>query len=141
VVKTINGELIVRDLGSRDYGSVWLEMQDFTRGRSDSTTDELWFVEHPPVYTQGVSGKAEHVLDAHGIPVVQSNRGGQVTYHGPGQIVAYVLFDRWRNTASPRSRARMLRESTWTAPRWRHWDCASAAVVPITASPSTRTWT
>jgi lipoyl(octanoyl) transferase len=89
----MNNELIVRDLGRRDYESVWQAMQDFTKGRDDSTVDELWFVEHPPVYTQGVSGKAEHVLDAHGIPVVQSNRGGQVTYHGPGQIVAYVLFD------------------------------------------------
>lgn len=86
-------ELIVRDLGRRDYESVWREMQDFTKGRDQSTVDELWFVEHPPVYTQGVSGKAEHVLDPHGIPVVQSNRGGQVTYHGPGQVVAYVLFD------------------------------------------------
>lgn len=86
-------ELIVRDLGRRDYESVWREMQDFTKGRDESTVDELWFVEHPPVYTQGVSGKAEHVLDPHGIPVVQSNRGGQVTYHGPGQVVAYVLFD------------------------------------------------
>jgi lipoyl(octanoyl) transferase len=86
-------ELIIRELGRRDYASVWKEMQDFTKTRDESTVDELWFVEHPPVYTQGVSGKAEHVLDPHGIPVVQSNRGGQVTYHGPGQIVAYVLFD------------------------------------------------
>jgi lipoyl(octanoyl) transferase len=85
--------LIVRELGRRDYESVWKEMQDFTHERDEATVDELWFVEHPPVYTQGVSGKAEHVLDAHDIPVVQSNRGGQVTYHGPGQIVAYVLFD------------------------------------------------
>jgi lipoyl(octanoyl) transferase len=85
--------LVVHDLGRRDYESVWKEMQEFTRTRDESAVDELWFVEHPPVYTQGVSGKAEHVLDAHNIPVVQSNRGGQVTYHGPGQIVAYVLFD------------------------------------------------
>lgn len=89
----MNNNLIVRELGRRDYESVWQAMQDFTRGRDESTVDELWFVEHPPVYTQGVSGKAEHVLDPHGIPVIQSNRGGQVTYHGPGQIVAYVLFD------------------------------------------------
>ncbi|HEX5057012.1 MAG TPA: lipoyl(octanoyl) transferase LipB [Gammaproteobacteria bacterium] len=89
----MNGGLIVRELGRRDYESVWKEMQDFTKSRDESTVDELWFVEHPPVYTQGVSGKAEHVLDPHGIPVIQSNRGGQVTYHGPGQIVAYVLFD------------------------------------------------
>jgi lipoyl(octanoyl) transferase len=86
-------ELIVRDLGRQDYEPVWQRMQAFTRERDESSVDELWFVEHPPVYTQGVSGKAEHVLDAHGIPIIQSNRGGQVTYHGPGQIVAYVLFD------------------------------------------------
>jgi lipoyl(octanoyl) transferase len=90
---SIAESLIVRELGRRDYESVWQEMRDFTRTRDESAVDELWFVEHPPVYTQGVSGKAEHVLDAHAIPVVQSNRGGQVTYHGPGQIVAYVLFD------------------------------------------------
>jgi lipoyl(octanoyl) transferase len=89
----MNNDLIVRELGLRDYESVWKDMQAFTKERAATTVDELWFVEHPPVYTQGVSGKAEHVLDAHGIPVVQSNRGGQVTYHGPGQIVAYVLFD------------------------------------------------
>lgn len=93
IIMRASENLVVRDLGRRDYESVWREMQDFTRERDESTVDELWFVEHPPVYTQGVSGKAEHVLDAHGIPVVQSNRGGQVTYHGPGQIVAYVLFD------------------------------------------------
>jgi lipoyl(octanoyl) transferase len=89
----MNNELIIRDLGRQDYEPVWQRMQAFTRERDESSIDELWFVEHPPVYTQGVSGKAEHVLDAHGIPVIQSNRGGQVTYHGPGQIVAYVLFD------------------------------------------------
>lgn len=85
--------LIVRNLGRRDYEPVWREMEAFTRGRTAETVDELWFVEHPPVYTQGVGGKAEHVLDPHGIPVVRTNRGGQVTYHGPGQIVAYVLLD------------------------------------------------
>jgi lipoyl(octanoyl) transferase len=93
VINKFINDLIVRELGRRDYEFVWREMQEFTRERNESTADELWFVEHPPVYTQGVSGKAEHVLDAHGIPVVQTNRGGQVTYHGPGQIVAYVLFD------------------------------------------------
>lgn len=85
--------LIVRNLGRRDYESVWREMEAFTRERTADTVDELWFVEHPSVYTQGVGGKAEHVLDPHGIPVVRTNRGGQVTYHGPGQIVAYTLLD------------------------------------------------
>lgn len=89
----MNSPLIVRNLGRRDYEPVWREMEAFTRERTADTVDELWFVEHPPVYTQGVGGKAEHVLDSHGIPVVRTNRGGQVTYHGPGQIVAYVLLD------------------------------------------------
>ena len=68
-------------------------MRAFTEARDEHTPDEIWLCEHAPVYTQGVAGKAEHVLDAHGIPVVQTNRGGQVTYHGPGQVVAYPLID------------------------------------------------
>lgn len=89
----MNNTLIVRNLGLRDYEPVWREMEAFTRERDADTVDELWFVEHPPVYTQGVGGRAEHVIDPHDIPVIRTNRGGQVTYHGPGQIVAYVLFD------------------------------------------------
>ena len=68
-------------------------MREFTERRGDATPDEIWLCEHAPVYTQGVAGRADHVLDAHGIPVVQTNRGGQVTYHGPGQVVAYPLID------------------------------------------------
>jgi lipoyl(octanoyl) transferase len=68
-------------------------MRAFTESRTESTPDELWLCEHPPVYTQGLAGKTEHVLDPQGVPVVQSNRGGQVTYHGPGQVVAYPLVD------------------------------------------------
>ncbi len=68
-------------------------MRAFTEARTETTPDEIWLCEHPPVYTQGLAGKAEHVLAAQGIPVVQTNRGGQVTYHGPGQVVAYPLVD------------------------------------------------
>src|SRR2546423_12917895 len=68
-------------------------MRTSAEARTDGTADEIWLCEHPPVYTQGVAGRAEHVLDAHGIPVVATNRGGQVTYHGPGQVVAYPLVD------------------------------------------------
>ena len=68
-------------------------MQAFTEARSPDTPDEIWLCEHPPVYTQGLAGKAEHVLNAGAIPIVQTNRGGQVTYHGPGQVVAYPLID------------------------------------------------
>ncbi|MFC3193039.1 lipoyl(octanoyl) transferase LipB [Marinicella sediminis] len=89
----VNRPLIVRHLGRREYEPVWREMQAFTDQRDADTTDELWLVEHPPVFTQGLAGKAEHVLAAGDIPVIQVDRGGQVTYHGPGQIVAYPLIN------------------------------------------------
>jgi lipoyl(octanoyl) transferase len=83
----------VRFLGRADYAPTLQAMREFTEARNADTPDQIWLCEHPPVYTQGLSGKAEHVLDARGIPVVQTNRGGQVTYHGPGQVVAYPLID------------------------------------------------
>jgi lipoyl(octanoyl) transferase len=83
----------VRLLGRRDYAATQDAMRAFTAARTSVTEDELWMVEHDPVYTQGVGGRAEHVLNAHGIAVVRSDRGGQVTYHGPGQVVAYPLVD------------------------------------------------
>ena len=82
-----------RNLGLTDYLSVWRGMQEFTLERSDKTIDEIWFVEHPPVFTQGQAGKAEHLLMPGDIPVVQVDRGGQVTYHGPGQQIVYFLVD------------------------------------------------
>ena len=85
--------LIVRRFGLADYQPVWRAMQDFTDRRDGDTVDELWLVEHPSVFTQGQAGKAEHVLAPGDIPVIQVDRGGQVTYHGPGQIVAYPLVD------------------------------------------------
>ena len=90
---TVKPPLIIKNLGRCDYQSVWSAMQDFTNHRDKTTTDELWLVQHPPVFTQGLAGKAEHVLAAGDIPVIQVDRGGQVTYHGPGQIVAYPLLD------------------------------------------------
>jgi len=85
--------LQVRDLGLLDYEPVWRAMQAFTDARTAATPDELWLVQHPPVFTLGQAGRAEHVLAAGDIPVLQVDRGGQVTYHGPGQIVAYPLVD------------------------------------------------
>lgn len=85
--------LNIRHLGSMDYETVWHAMQDFTDSRDEHTADEIWLVQHPPVFTQGQAGKAEHILTPDDIPVVQVDRGGQVTYHGPGQIVAYTLID------------------------------------------------
>jgi lipoyl(octanoyl) transferase len=82
-----------RDLGRVAWLPTWQAMREFTAARDDTTADELWLCEHEPVFTQGVAGKADHVLNAGDIPVLQSDRGGQVTYHGPGQVVAYPLLD------------------------------------------------
>jgi len=84
---------IVKHLGQVDYAPTFAAMQAFTAARSPETPDELWIVEHPPVYTLGQAGKPEHILRDVGIPVVQIDRGGQVTYHGPGQVVIYLLLD------------------------------------------------
>lgn len=89
----MENQLLVRRLGRRDYTPVWQAMHQFTDQRDSTTRDEVWLVEHNPVFTQGQAGKAEHILNTGDIPVVQSDRGGQVTYHGPGQLVAYFLID------------------------------------------------
>ena len=83
----------IKLLGRRDQITVEAAMRSFTQARTESTADELWLVEHDPVYTLGVAGREQHVLDARAVPVVRSGRGGQVTYHGPGQVVAYPLVD------------------------------------------------
>jgi len=85
--------VIVRHLGLQEYETTWQAMRDFTAARAPGTPSEIWLLEHLPVFTQGQAGKAEHVLDPGDIPVVQSDRGGQVTYHGPGQLVLYLLLD------------------------------------------------
>jgi len=88
-----DNRLSLRRLGLAAYEPVWREMQAFTDSRDENSGDELWVVQHPAVFTQGQAGKAEHVLAPGDIPVIQVDRGGQVTYHGPGQIVAYPLVD------------------------------------------------
>ncbi len=85
--------LQVRELGLRPYLDVWQAMQRFTDQRTATTADELWVLQHPPVFTLGKNGRAEHILDSGEIPVIHSDRGGQVTYHGPGQIIVYTLLD------------------------------------------------
>lgn len=86
-------QLIIRDLGIAEYQPIWEAMKTFTDGRQPETPDEIWLLEHPPVFTQGQAGKPEHVLNAGDIPIVQTDRGGQITYHGPGQLIVYVLLD------------------------------------------------
>jgi len=85
--------MIIRNLGLQDYTDTWQNMQRYTQQRTNDCPDQLWVVEHNPVYTLGLNGKREHLLNIGNIPVVQSDRGGQVTYHGLGQLVVYILFD------------------------------------------------
>jgi len=85
--------LLVRDFGLQEYEPVYQQMLDFTEQRDKNTPDEIWLLEHKPVYTLGKNGKAHHVLNPANIPLVQVDRGGQVTYHGPGQLIAYLLID------------------------------------------------
>ena len=85
--------MIIRQLGLQPYHIIWERMKAFTIARQPDATDECWLLEHPPVYTQGQAGKPEHIVNPGNIAIVQTDRGGQVTYHGPGQLVAYVLMD------------------------------------------------
>jgi lipoyl(octanoyl) transferase len=93
VSKHNDAPIVVRFLGRQDYVPLWHAMQDFTDARSDTTRDEIWFTEHPPVFTMGLNAGKEHLLAPGEIPVVQIDRGGQVTFHGPGQLMVYPLLD------------------------------------------------
>jgi lipoyl(octanoyl) transferase len=99
---------LVRDLGFRPLPQVWAKMQAFTAERTAATRDEIWFVEHPPIYTLGMRAGREHLLATGDVPVVQIDRGGQVTYHGPGQLVAYVMLDLERRALTPRKLVQAL---------------------------------
>ena len=99
------------DLGLQDYETTWLAMKSFNEQRSDATDDEIWIVEHHPVYTLGLNGKSEHLLNIGDIPVVNCDRGGQVTYHGPGQLVIYTLLDVQRLKLNPRSLVTLLEQA------------------------------
>jgi lipoyl(octanoyl) transferase len=89
----VDHDIVIRRLGRTEYQPTWDAMRSFTDARCEHTVDELWITEHPPVFTQGLNGQAEHLLRPDDIPVVQIDRGGQVTYHGPGQVVIYTLLD------------------------------------------------
>lgn len=103
--------LHIRYLGKQDYESVWHAMQHYTDTRDSESHDELWIVEHPPVFTQGQAGKSEHILNAGDIPVIQVDRGGQVTYHGPGQLVVYPLLDIKRSKVGVRQLVTHIEQS------------------------------
>ncbi|MEE2766583.1 MAG: lipoyl(octanoyl) transferase LipB [Pseudomonadota bacterium] len=101
----------IRFLGLRDYSEYWQKMKTFTDSRSRETCDEIWLLEHPPVYTQGLNGKPEHILDPGAIPVIRSDRGGQATYHGPGQLVMYTLLSIRHRKIGIRQLVSMLEQS------------------------------
>lgn len=102
---------IIRHLGAQNYESTWRDMQKFTQERQPETPDEIWVTEHPAVYTLGLNGKQEHLLNASNIPVVNSDRGGQVTYHGPGQLVVYILLDIKRLNINVRQLVSLLEQA------------------------------
>lgn len=102
---------MIRQLGQQRYEPVWRAMQQFTRQRDGGTADELWIVEHCAVFTLGLNGKSEHILDTGNIPIVKSDRGGQVTYHGPGQLVVYALLDIKRRGVNIRQLVTVLEQA------------------------------
>lgn len=103
--------LDIKFLSCVDYLEIWQAMQDFTLTRTAETLDTIWVCEHPPVFTQGRNGKAEHILNPHGIPVILTDRGGQVTYHGPGQLIIYFLFDLRRRKIGIKQFVNMIEQS------------------------------
>lgn len=98
----------VRTLGRTDYETTWRAMQAFTDARNEVTPDEIWLTEHPPIYTLGLAGRRQHLLRDNGIRVLKVDRGGQITYHGPGQLVAYTLFDLRRSRVGIRAMVRSI---------------------------------
>lgn len=108
---TENHSFSVKTLGLTEYAATWQAMKEFTASRNEETQDEIWVLQHFPVFTQGIAGKPEHVLNAHGIPIVKTDRGGQVTYHGPGQIIVYLLLDIRRLRLGVRELVRCMENS------------------------------
>lgn len=103
-----NSPIILRHLGLQDYATCHAAMKQFTEQRDATTPDEIWFLEHPPIFTQGQNGKSEHLIDAGNIPLIQTDRGGQITYHGPGQLIAYTLIDLRRRQLNVREMVSLL---------------------------------
>ncbi len=111
VLQAAEWEIAVRSLGRVDYEIAWRAMRDFTLARGTTTPDEIWLLEHPPVYTMGLRGHARAPATHHGIPVVRTDRGGDMTYHGPGQLVAYLLLDLARRGLGPKKLVRELEQA------------------------------
>lgn len=107
----VNDSLVVRQLGVSDYQQTWQAMKDFTRKRDAETPDELWVLQHPSVFTLGTNGKSEHILSAGDIPIVNIDRGGQVTYHGPGQLIIYLLLNLHRRNLGIRKLVTIIEDT------------------------------
>lgn len=107
IAARVNG-VVVRQLGRTDYEACWRSMQAFTETRHQDTPDEIWLTEHPPIYTLGLAGRREHLLRDNGIRAIKVDRGGQVTYHGPGQLLAYLLLDLRRPKLGVRAMVRNI---------------------------------
>ena len=107
----VNEALVVRHLGVSDYQETWQAMKDFTKNRDVDTPDELWVLEHPSVFTLGTNGKSEHILNAGDIPIVKIDRGGQVTYHGPGQLIIYLLLNLHRRNLGIRKLVTIIEDT------------------------------
>ena len=107
----LTNHIVIRQIDTGDYQEIWHAMQNFTDNRDDSVVDELWIVEHDPVFTQGQAGKAEHLLNTGDIPVVKVDRGGQVTYHGPGQLVVYLLINLRRKKIGVRDLVTLIEQA------------------------------
>ncbi len=107
----MNRKITIRHLGLRDYETVWREMQDFTAQRTADTADEIWLLEHSPVFTLGLNGKREHLLTPGDISIVNCDRGGQITYHGPGQLIAYLLLNLKRRGLGVKEMVRRMEQA------------------------------
>ena len=121
---------VVKTMGLCDYQPTWQAMKDFTHNRSEQTRDEIWLLQHRPVFTQGIAGKPEHLLDDHGITVIKTDRGGQITYHGPGQIIAYLLLDIRRLKLGVRELVRQMENAVIGVLQDYHVQAAGRAEAP-----------
>ncbi|MBS0424741.1 MAG: lipoyl(octanoyl) transferase LipB [Proteobacteria bacterium] len=126
----VSPHFVVKTLGLCDYQTTWQAMKDFTQHRNEQTCDEIWLLQHPPVFTQGIAGKPEHLLHDHGIAVIKTDRGGQITYHGPGQIIAYLLLDIRRLKLGVRELVRRMENAVIGVLEDYHVKAASRAEAP-----------
>ena len=107
----MSGEIVVKNFGTMEYAAAWLQMRRFTENRDEQTADEIWLLQHPPIFTLGLSASESDILRISDIPIARSDRGGKVTYHGPGQIVAYLLIDIRRRKIGARRLVRAIEKA------------------------------